>query len=105
MKCDKKHKGDTPFEPYIYMATKVIGSTIHALRVNDGKTVCQDASKFKPLRTTYIPAREKQRKTPTARPVVPPAAKCQAAPATAQENNTSSSTNSHPRHCYPASAN
>ena len=59
MKCDKKCKGDTLFEPYIYIATKVIGSTIHAKRVNDGKTVCQDASKFKPLRTTYIPAREK----------------------------------------------
>ena len=49
------------------------------------KTVCRDASKFKLLRTTYIPARDKQRKPPTARPVVPPAAKCQAAPALTQE--------------------
>ena len=32
LKCDKKRKGDTPFEPYIYIATKVIGSTIHARR-------------------------------------------------------------------------
>ena len=85
LKRDKKRKGDTPFEPYIYITTKVIGSTIHARRVKDGKTVCRDASKFKPLRTTYIPARDQQRKTPTARPVVPPAAKCQAAPAAAQE--------------------
>ena len=85
LKRDKKRKGDTPFEPYIYIATKVIGSTIHARRVKDGKTVCRDASKFKLLRTTYIPARDQQRKTPAARPVVPPAAKRQAAPAAAQE--------------------
>lgn len=52
LKRDKKCKGDTPFEPYIYIATKVIGSTIHARRANDGKTVCRDASKFKLLRTT-----------------------------------------------------
>ena len=85
LKRDKKRKGDTPFEPYIYIATKVIGSTIHARRVSDGKTVCRDASKFKLLRTTYIPARDKQRKPPTARPVVPPAAKYQATPAATQE--------------------
>ena len=86
LKRDKKRKGDTPFEPYIFIATKVIGSTIHARRVKDGKTVCRDASKFKLLRTTYIPAGDQQRKTPTARPVVPPAAKRrQAAPAPAQK--------------------
>ena len=85
LKREPKRKGDTPFEPYIYIATKVIGSTIHAWRVNDGKRVCRDASKFKPLRTTYIAARDKQRQTPTARPVVPPTAKCQVAPAAAQE--------------------
>ena len=51
------------------------------------------------------PSKRETKEKPTARPVVPPAAKCQAAPATAQENNTSSSTNSHPRHCYPTSAN
>ena len=83
LKRDKKRKGDTPFEPYIYIATKVIGSTIHARRTSDGKTVCRDASKFKLLRTAYTPARVK--KTPTVRPVVPPAAKCQAAPAVTQE--------------------
>ena len=83
LKRDQKRKGDTPFEPYIYIATKVIGSTIHARRVSDGKTVCRDASKFKLLRT--IPARDKQKKPPTARPVVPPAAKFQAAPAATQE--------------------
>ena len=85
LKRDKKRKGDTPFGPYIYITTKVIGSTIHARRASDGKTVCRDASKFKLLRTTYIPARDNQRKTPTVRPVVPPAAKCQAAPAATQE--------------------
>ena len=37
LKRDKKRKGDTPFEPYIYIARKVIGSTIHARRVNDEK--------------------------------------------------------------------
>ena len=71
LKRDKKRKGDTPFEPYIYIATKVIGSTIHARRTSDGKTVCRDASKFKLLRTAYVPARDK--KTNPVRPVVPPA--------------------------------
>ena len=85
LKRDKKRKGDTPFEPYIYIATKVIGSTIHARRASDGKRVCRDVSKFKLLRTTCILAENKQRKAPTVRPVVPPAAKCQAAPAATQE--------------------
>ena len=105
LKRDKKQKGDTPFEPYIYIAKKVIGSTIHTRRVSDGKTVCRDASKFKLLQTTYIPARVKQRKPPTARPVVPQAAKCQAGNSRHPGNNASGSTNSHPRHCYPTSAN
>ena len=47
---------------YIYITTKVTGSTIHARRVIDGKTVCWGTSKFELLRTTYIPARDKQRK-------------------------------------------
>ena len=84
LKRDKKQKGDTPFEAYIYIALKVIGSTIHARRASDGKTVCPDASKFKLLYTKYIPARDKERKPPTARPVVPPAERCQAAPIATQ---------------------
>lgn len=40
LKRHQKRKGDTPFEPYIYITTKVIRSTIHARRVGDGKTVC-----------------------------------------------------------------
>ena len=45
LKREKKLKGETPFEPYVYIATKVIGSTIHAKRVNDQKTECGDPSK------------------------------------------------------------
>ena len=39
LKHETKRKGETPFEPYVYVATKVTSSTIHARRVNDGKTV------------------------------------------------------------------
>lgn len=63
LKRDKKRKGDTPFELYIYIITKVIGSTIHARRVSDGKTVCRDAFKFKVLRTTYNPSMRQAKET------------------------------------------
>ena len=77
LKREKKLKGETPFEPYVYIATKVIGSTIHAKRVNDQKTVCRDASKFKPLRPACFPTQDKQREARPARPVVPPTATSQ----------------------------
>ena len=84
LKREKKRKGETLFELYVYVATEIIGSTIHARRVNDGKTACRDVSEFKLLRTTYFPARDKRRKPPTARPVVPPAVMHRAAPAATQ---------------------
>ena len=50
-KREKKLKAETPYEPHIYLVTKVKGSTIYARRLSDGKTICQDASRFKLLKT------------------------------------------------------
>ena len=80
LKREKKRKGETPFESYVYIATKIVGSTIRARRANDGETVCRDEPKFKLLRTAYLPAKNEKRPPPTARTVVPPAATHQAAP-------------------------
>ena len=51
MKRETKRKIETPYEPFIYIVTRVKGSTIHARRLKDGKTVCRDASRIKPLKT------------------------------------------------------
>ena len=51
IKREKKRKAETPYEPNIYLVTKVKGSTIYASRLSDGKTICQDASRFKLLKT------------------------------------------------------
>lgn len=56
LKWDEKRKGDTPFEPYVYIATKVIAFTIHARRVSDGKTAATNnihPSKRQAKETTY----------------------------------------------------
>ena len=71
LKREQKRKGETPFEPHIYIITKIIGSTIQARRANDQKTVCRDASKFKLLRTDDFPTEDKERETSTIQ-VVPP---------------------------------
>lgn len=89
LKRVKKLKGETPFEPYVYIATKVIGSTIHAKRVNDQKTECGDASKFKLLRTACFPTQDKQREARPARPVVSPTATSQEIQPVATEDTLS----------------
>ena len=71
LKREQKRKGETSFEPHIYIITNIIGSTIQARRANDQKTVCRDASKFKLLRTDDFPTEDKERETTTI-PVVPP---------------------------------
>jgi hypothetical protein len=52
VKCENKCKGQTPYEPYIYVVTEIKGSQINAKRIKDGRKICRDASKFKHLRTT-----------------------------------------------------
>ena len=51
VKRDSKKKGQTPYEPHIYIVTHIKGSTIYARRLSDGKTTYRDASKIKPLKT------------------------------------------------------
>jgi hypothetical protein len=52
VKCENKCKGQTPYEPYVYVVTEIKGSQINAKRIKDERKICRDASKFKPLRTT-----------------------------------------------------
>ena len=41
VKRDKKRKAETTYEPQIYIVTQMKGSTIHAKRLGDGKTICR----------------------------------------------------------------
>jgi transposase InsO family protein len=52
VKRENKRKGQTPYEPYVYVVTEIKGSQINAKRIKDERKICRDASKFKPLRTT-----------------------------------------------------
>ena len=79
VKRERKRKAETPFEPYIYIITEIRGSTIHAKRVNDGKTICRDTSKVKLLRTAKISAPDQPETAPARQPTVPPAVPTQAA--------------------------
>ena len=79
VKRERKRKAETPFEPHIYIITEIKSSTIHAKRLNDGKTFCRDASKFKLLRTAKLAAASDQpEEAPARRLTIPPAAPTQA---------------------------
>ena len=47
LKQAKRNKWTPAYEPHFYQIYKIEGSTIKARRVDDGKEVCRDASKFK----------------------------------------------------------
>ena len=88
MKRENKRKGQTPYEPYIYIVIHTKGSQITAKRIKDERTICRDASKFKPLRTVKIQQEEPD--IPT-RPAVPNCIaedKTQEEPTPAQMNAT-----------------
>ena len=51
MKREIKRKGQTPYEPYVYIITETKGSQIIAKREKDDRTIRRDASKFMLLRT------------------------------------------------------
>ena len=51
VKRENKRKGQTPYEPYVYVVTEIKGSQIHAKRSKDERKICRDASKFRLLRT------------------------------------------------------
>ena len=72
---EKKKKAQTPYEPHIYLVTHVKGSTIYARRLHDGKTICRDSSKVKPLRKKVETNDEEKSKGHREQPKVPPAAK------------------------------
>ena len=60
VKRDQKRKAETTYEPHIYIVTQVKGSTIQARRLSDGKNICRDASKFKPLKTNNTSINDKE---------------------------------------------
>ena len=62
---ENKRKGQTPYEPYIYIVTNIKGSRIIATRVKDERTICRDASKFKPLRQVKMKDQHEQSVQPT----------------------------------------
>ena len=47
VKRENKRKGQTPYEPYIYLTTRVKGTQIKATRIKDERKMCEDASKLK----------------------------------------------------------
>ena len=70
VKRENKRKGQTPYEPYIYLITRVNGSQIEATRIKDERKICRDASKFKQL-NTIKPATQEKEVIVQAKPVVP----------------------------------
>lgn len=52
VKRQRNKKGQTRYKSYSYIITSVRGSTIHAKRIEDGRTICRDASKVKKLNQT-----------------------------------------------------
>ena len=49
VKSGNKRKGQTLYEPYIYVVTETKGSQITAKKIEDGRTIWWKASNFKPL--------------------------------------------------------
>ena len=54
LKRENKRKAQTPYEPYIYIIACIKGPQIEAKRIKDERTICRDASKFKPLRHVKV---------------------------------------------------
>ena len=50
VKCENKRKGQTLYEPYIYVVTETQDSQITAKKIKDGRTILRNATKLKPLR-------------------------------------------------------
>ena len=70
VKREKKKKGETPYEQYVYVITKIKGTMVTAKRMKDGKTKCRDISRFKRLKMDKYPEEEQRRNPET---LVPPA--------------------------------
>ena len=70
VKREKKKKGETSYEQYLYVITKIKGAMVTAKRMMDGKTKCKDISRFKRLKMDKYPEEEQRRNPET---LVPPA--------------------------------
>ena len=75
IKREKKKKGQTPYEPNVYIVTTIKGSMVTAKRVKDEKTKCRDISRFKLLKTLKHPTTDDQPIPPTV--TIPPATESQ----------------------------
>ena len=71
VKREKKRKVETPYEPHIYLVTQVKGSTIYARRLSDGKTICRNASMFKPLKTANRSTNDGEARMPQSTQIPP----------------------------------
>ena len=71
VKRENKRKAQTPYEPYIYIITYIKGSQIEAKRIKDERTICRDASKFKPLRHVKVHCRRNPDISPAKVPSMP----------------------------------
>ena len=57
VKCENKRKGQTLYEPYIYVVIETKGSQITAKKIKDGRTILRNATKFNMVKTnppTYL---------------------------------------------------
>ena len=70
VKREKKKKGETPYEQYVYVITKIKGTMVTAEGIKNGKTKCRDISRFKRLKMDNYPEEEQRRNQET---LVPPA--------------------------------
>ena len=91
---EKKRKAQTPYEPYIYIITYIKGSQTEAKRIKDERTICRDASKFKPLRHV---------KVQQDKPDIPPA-KVPSVPNTVEETKETTETGTKPKQAETAQA-
>ena len=66
VKREHRRKAQTPYEPYVYIVTQTKGSKIEAKRIKDGRAICRDASRFKPLKTVRTQGQQNQDTTHTA---------------------------------------
>ena len=53
--CENKRKGQTLYEPYIYVVIETKGSQITAKEIKDGRTILWNATKFNMVKTNPPP--------------------------------------------------
>ncbi|KAL9987542.1 hypothetical protein ACROYT_G001867 [Oculina patagonica] len=88
VKRDVKRKAQTPYEPHVYLVTKVKGSTIFARRLSDGKAICRDASRVKALKTNTMGTNDEETSKPQSNPVPPAYSTVQTGEATPRDEAT-----------------